>query len=571
MKKISTTYLSKISLFATALLFSLSVNIMDAYAQGNSNKNKNNGNGNGNGACLPIVGATFSSDGKSVTAQSTKDLSNVVLKFCDGEHQKFDGLSGYSQTFSGTGSNVGKTIEGIWIKSGCNNSGDGPGYGQYVPNPDANACNPLPATCYAHEVVSYNPGKRFDGSDVPTLRANPEKALGEPDKSDATTTEANVNFVALGFGGELTVKFLLPIKNGPGADVRVWETTFAPSTGNCAVYPESINVFASQDGCNWKYIGTGCQDTDFDLENGGLGWAQYIRLVDVSPKASFASVGHITDGYDVDGIECLNGYESDPIFEELDCQFATFIVDYAPGPRKNASAPLVERQNADNSLGEPQRVDNLNFVSLGYGGSLILGFSCVIFDKPGNDIEIVETSFGPQTCTSYPEKAQIFGSLDLNSWDYLGEVCLDGFIDFGGKGPFQFIRIQDDSNPANFGNGNDQDGYDVDGVVVLQPGCNGGARYSAPNNNLSTSSEINVYPNPFSDFVTLDFINGVSENRLNITVFNYMGQKVIDEQISVATETAFRQQIDLGAYPKGFYIINVNSGNSVKTFKVIKQ
>lgn len=48
------------------------------------------------------VSATFNGD-TGVTAQSTKDLSNVVLLFSDCSTQKFDGLNGYSRTFSGTG------------------------------------------------------------------------------------------------------------------------------------------------------------------------------------------------------------------------------------------------------------------------------------------------------------------------------------------------------------------------------------------------------------------------------------------------------------------------------------
>jgi hypothetical protein len=88
--------------------------------------------------CLPSVGATFSSDHHSVTATSTKDLSNVVLKYSDQQTQKFDNLTGNSITLSGTGSNNGKCIIGVWIKSGCNQSSDGPGYGEWVPNTDYN-------------------------------------------------------------------------------------------------------------------------------------------------------------------------------------------------------------------------------------------------------------------------------------------------------------------------------------------------------------------------------------------------------------------------------------------------
>jgi hypothetical protein len=85
---------------------------------------------NRNYTYLPRVSATFC--GKWVTACSTKDLSNCVLRFSDDSRQKFDGLSGGSRTLCGTGANEGKKIVGIWIKSGNNSSSDGPGYGEYV-------------------------------------------------------------------------------------------------------------------------------------------------------------------------------------------------------------------------------------------------------------------------------------------------------------------------------------------------------------------------------------------------------------------------------------------------------
>ena len=86
--------------------------------------------------CLPEIDVTFDCD--SVTPTSTKELSNVVIKFCDGsEDYKYDGLSGYSDTF---GEEFGKGIAGVWVKSGCNSSGDGPGYGEFFSNPYGCEC-----------------------------------------------------------------------------------------------------------------------------------------------------------------------------------------------------------------------------------------------------------------------------------------------------------------------------------------------------------------------------------------------------------------------------------------------
>lgn len=83
------------------------------------------------------VGAISTSDAtydNSVYVTSTKDLSNVVLEFADGAHQKFQGLHGFTGTFQGTGENEGKQVVGVWIKSGCNNSSGGPGYGERIDN-----------------------------------------------------------------------------------------------------------------------------------------------------------------------------------------------------------------------------------------------------------------------------------------------------------------------------------------------------------------------------------------------------------------------------------------------------
>ncbi len=92
------------------------------------------------GNSIPYIKVTFEEN--LIHVESTKDLSNVVLEYSDGMHQKFDGLSGLTGTFAGTGSHEGKTIVGTWIKSGNNNSGDGPGYGEYFENPGSGIIDP---------------------------------------------------------------------------------------------------------------------------------------------------------------------------------------------------------------------------------------------------------------------------------------------------------------------------------------------------------------------------------------------------------------------------------------------
>ncbi len=64
--------------------------------------------------------------GGQVYVESSKDLSNVVVRYTNGYTYKYDNLScGQTGTFGN-----GNTIAEVWVKSGTNASGDGPGYGE---------------------------------------------------------------------------------------------------------------------------------------------------------------------------------------------------------------------------------------------------------------------------------------------------------------------------------------------------------------------------------------------------------------------------------------------------------
>ncbi|MGD9127517.1 MAG: vWA domain-containing protein, partial [Planctomycetia bacterium] len=76
----------------------------------------------------PQISVTFRGD--DVYVESSKDLSNVVMEFTDGSRQKIEGLTSPTGAFRGTGYNYNKQIRKIWVKSGSNASGEGPGYGE---------------------------------------------------------------------------------------------------------------------------------------------------------------------------------------------------------------------------------------------------------------------------------------------------------------------------------------------------------------------------------------------------------------------------------------------------------
>jgi hypothetical protein len=78
-------------------------------------------------------------DPNCVEVSSCKNLSNVVLQMSDCSTYKYDNLTGHTGNFC---SPNGLSIVKVWVKSGCNQSGEGPGYGRRFNNPFATVTCP---------------------------------------------------------------------------------------------------------------------------------------------------------------------------------------------------------------------------------------------------------------------------------------------------------------------------------------------------------------------------------------------------------------------------------------------
>lgn len=112
----------------------------------------------------PKIYVTF--NGTSIYVESSKDLSNVVLEFSNGQRYKFDDLSGHTGTFEGVGSNEGLFITNAWIKSGTNHSGDGPGYGESFANPQEEGSYDLQVEEFRFDDTNANVIAAFNLNDV---------------------------------------------------------------------------------------------------------------------------------------------------------------------------------------------------------------------------------------------------------------------------------------------------------------------------------------------------------------------------------------------------------------------
>lgn len=152
---------------------------------------------------------------------------------------------------------------------------------------------------WADEMVSFNQGQRVNGTDVLPERSDPNQALGPAEGTDT------INFVSLGFDGELVLGFENCILNGDGNDIEIVETSY--DSPSCGAYPETVRIYASQDNSSWEDLGTSCLDGACDL--GSLPYAKYVKLVDESDPNDFNGTA---DGFDVDGVKALYSAETCP-------------------------------------------------------------------------------------------------------------------------------------------------------------------------------------------------------------------------------------------------------------------
>ncbi len=168
-----------------------------------------------------------------------------------------------------------------------------------------------PEERHADNVVDFDQGLKKSGVVVAVDRSDPTKALGAPQSAGTPFDNPVVagSFFSLGFdeggddtpneGGWAVFEFTDNyIVDGPGNDIRAWEVT----GGN--TYPvEKIKIEVSQNGTDWFLVTSSAdRDTEADLADSGLTWANFIRITDVSDRNEFEDTA---DAYDLDAVSAL--------------------------------------------------------------------------------------------------------------------------------------------------------------------------------------------------------------------------------------------------------------------------
>lgn len=154
-------------------------------------------------------------------------------------------------------------------------------------------------------------------------------------------------------------------------------------------------------------------------------------------------------------------------------EWADGVAVYAEGTTKNGTVLPDERTYSLKAVGEAQYPtgDPIEFVSLGFRGSLVLSFANIIVNGSGDDVEVAETSYNNPLCSDYREQAEVYAAQQATGpWVLLGTACQDGTFDLGDLAWAKYIKLVDISNPDDF-TSPEADGFDVDAVRALN--CSG--------------------------------------------------------------------------------------------------
>lgn len=83
--------------------------------------------------------------------------------------------------------------------------------------------------------------------------------------------------------------------------------------------------------------------------------------------------------------------------------------------------------------------------------------------------------------------------------------------------------------------------------------------------NVSISDLVDVYPNPATDAVTIDWNVTSGNNMRNVKVYDINGRLVLEQS---ATSDVFTQSLDIQALEAGMYMVEVSNGEFTSTQKL---
>lgn len=137
---------------------------------------------------------------------------------------------------------------------------------------------------------------------------DPQEVLGPPDAVNLGGVDNYQGFMSLGQGGYVTVDAGSSFVDGPGSDVRVYQTTSGePVTLYASANPDGpFTLVGLRVPCGVRTGGgVFSNHCDFDLHDAGLASARYVKVED-GETFPCLSRGTVTEGPDIDAVEILS-------------------------------------------------------------------------------------------------------------------------------------------------------------------------------------------------------------------------------------------------------------------------
>lgn len=237
---------------------------------------------------------------------------------------------------------------------------------------------------------------------------------------------------------------------------------------------------------------------------------------------------------------------------------ASEVFEYIQGVRSNGGALETNRTDATQALGAPEGIDQLVFVTLGYGGSIELGFDGAVANLDGDDIQIIETSYGNPGCAAYPEYADVYVSQNGVDFLFAETVCKsDNSVDISSAGDLDYITVVKIVNNDSLTT--TPDAYDLDGVIAIH-NCDSAAQGEDTENEPvqiahTPSTVLSTYPNPTEGQATVEIAAAHTE-RAVVEVFDMNGRSV--ETIlnqDVQAGNTYRLDFEGASLPNGIYMV----------------
>lgn len=244
---------------------------------------------------------------------------------------------------------------------------------------------------------------------------------------------------------------------------------------------------------------------------------------------------------------------------------AVEVVEYNEGTTSNGGSIGYERTNPNMALGSP---DESRFVTLGYGGSIIINMLGYIQNGLGADLEIFEASYNTTGCDDYPEFADVSLSQNGTDWIYIGTVCKsENTLDISAATDmdlFQYVKIENNDALTTT-----HDGFDLNAVLALHPCLSIEEARLESNDATERPNEMEVSPNPGSGISRLKMVPNVS-GELKAEIFDLNGRivKSLFHKFAKSQEM-IETEFSSNSIPNGVYLVRMTTENSSKVEKFV--